>query len=132
MGTGPFGLWNLTHAVLIAIGLLGGLLVVWLAARGRVRVVGPFRAGAVPGADDDRIRVFGPRFYETVGRLPALGPLLREGQAGAMDLYCWFGRYGNSFVQILRAQHTGLVCLYAAWAVLGLMVTLAYLLIAGT
>ena len=95
----------------------------------KVRIVRPFLAGEVPAAGDDRFRVPGTQFYETIGKLPLVGPLLASGQAGAMDLYHWSGRHGHTFVEALRARHTGLISLYVAWVLVGLTVTLMYLLL---
>ena len=64
-------------------------------------------------------------------KLPGVGPLLREGQAGAMDLYRWAGKHGGTLVETLRARHTGLLSLYVAWGVVGFVVTLIYLLLTG-
>ena len=128
---GPIGLWNPTQAtMLILLGVVSGLGFVWISMRGsKVRVARPFVGGEVPAPADDRFRVPGTHFYETIGKLPAIGPLLRNGQEGAMDLYRWFGKYGQRLVDVLRAQHTGLICLYVAWCVLGLTVILVYILL---
>ncbi|MCK4600829.1 MAG: hypothetical protein KAU28_00080, partial [Phycisphaerae bacterium] len=129
--TGTIGLWNPVQAtVLILIGIILGSGFVWVwTYRRKVRVVRPFLAGEVPAVDDDRFRVPGSHFYETISKLPIIGPLLAQGQAGAMDLYHWSGKYGRSFIEMLRSQHTGLISLYVAWCILGLTVTLIYLLL---
>lgn len=128
---GTIGLWNPTHAtVLILLGILVGMGLVWIATRkSKVRIVRPFLAGELPLPDDDRFRVPGTHFYETIAKVPGLGALLQHGQDGALDLYHWSSRHGRTLVELLRAQHTGLVGLYAAWCVLGLAATLAYLLV---
>jgi hypothetical protein len=46
-----------------------------------------------------------------------------------MDLYYWSGKHGGTLVQLLRAQHTGLLSLYVTWCLVGLTVTLVYLLL---
>jgi len=131
--TGTLGLWNPTQATgLIFIGVLLGTALVWIATwRRKVRVVRPFLAGEVPAADDDRFRVPGTHFYETISKLPFVGVLLRHGEAGAMDPYHWAGKYGKTLVELLRAQHTGLLSLYVAWCLIGLTVTLIYLLLSA-
>ncbi len=134
-GAAPPGVWQPPHAtMLILIGIVLGAGFVWIASRpGRVRVVRPFLAGEVPTPGDDRFRVPGTHFYETVAKLPLVGPLLFHGEGGAMDVYHWSGKHGNTLVQMLRRQHTGLVSLYVAWCLLGVTATLVYLLIsAGT
>jgi len=126
-------LWSPTQAtVLILLGLGGGLLLVWLARRNfRSRVVRPFLCGELVAQGDDRFRIDGTHFYRTIEDLPAVGGLLHQGQGGAMDLYRWTGRYGHSLVEMLRRQHTGLLCLYVAWCILGVAVTLVYLLLSA-
>ena len=130
VGTGSLGLWKPMHAtVLMLIGILLGLLLVWLTGR-KVRVVRPFLCGEVPAALDDRFRVPGTHFYETIQKLPLLGPLFTHGQRGALDLYHWCGKYGHTLVETLRAGHTGLINLYVAWCVVGLIVMLIYMFLA--
>jgi formate hydrogenlyase subunit 3/multisubunit Na+/H+ antiporter MnhD subunit len=145
-GLGPatrIGLWQPGQATgLILIGILLGLLFVWVSTRGaKVRVVRPFLAGEVPhgpgpgrpykgsGMPADRFRIPGTHFYETMGKLPIVGPLLKHGGRGAMDVYHWSAKHGQAFVEVLRGQHTGLISLYVAWVVIGLAVTLVYLLV---
>jgi len=131
ISTGGLGLWNPTQATgLMLIGIVIGLGFVWINTRGaKVRVVRPFLAGEVPPPNDDRFRVPGTHFYETISKLPAIGSLLKHGEGGAMDLYHWSGRYGGALVELLRRQHTGLISLYVSWVLVGLTVTLVYLLL---
>jgi len=131
ISTGTLGLWSPTTSTgLIIIGIVIGGVFLLVSAWGRkVRVVRPFLAGEVPTADDDRFRFPGTGFYETISRLPLIGPLLHHGGAGAMDLYHWTARYGRTFIELLRAQHTGLISLYVAWCVIGVTIILIYLLI---
>ncbi len=115
---------------LILLGLLGGAALVWLVTNGaKARVVRPFLGGEVPVAGDGRFRLPGTHLYETISKLPVVGPLLFHGEGGAMDPYYWSGKHGRTFVQTLRSMHTGLVSLYVAWCLLGLTVTLIYLLL---
>jgi len=131
MAGGEAGQWSpFTAFVLIVLGILGGVVLLGIFALKKVRVVRPFLGGEL-GIGEDRYRMPGTGFYETVKRMPALKPLLEHGERGAMDLYRWFGRYGGGVVQTLRAQHTGLISLYVAWVMVGLAAVLAYLLMAG-
>jgi formate hydrogenlyase subunit 3/multisubunit Na+/H+ antiporter MnhD subunit len=134
ISTGGLGLWNPTQATgLILIGILIGMGFVWVFTRGtKVRIVRPFLGGEVPAASDDRFRVPGTHFYETISKLPIIGALLKHGQGGAMDLYHWSARYGGTLVELLRKQHTGLISLYVAWALIGLTVILVYLILSGS
>lgn len=129
--TGTLGVWSSGPAtVLILVGVLGGLCFLWVSTRtSRVRIVRPFLAGEVPAADDDRFRVPGTHFYETIAKLPVLGGWIRHGENQAMDVYHWSARHGKTFVEMLRRMHTGLLGLYVAWCFLGLTVTLVYLFI---
>jgi len=144
--TGPIGLWSPTQATgLILIGIALGLAFLLVSSVGRnLRVVRPFLAGEVPapagapagpgrpyrdGMAAERFRIPGTHFYETLSRVPLIGPLLKHGQAGALDAYHWAGRHGHTFVEVLRRRHTGLISLYVAWVLLGLTATLVYLLL---
>ena len=131
--TGGMGYWNASQATgLIVIGIVLGLVFVGLFTwKRKVRIVRPFLAGEVAGATDDRFRVPGTHFYKTVAKLPVVGPLLEHGEAGAMDPYHWSARHGNTFVQLLRRMHTGLISLYVAWCLIGLTIILIYLLLAA-
>ncbi len=131
--TGDLGLWSPSQAtILILIGIvLGLILVAIITGLKKVRVVRPFLGGEIAGASDDRFRVPGTHFYETMDRIPIVGTLLKHGQQGAMDLYHWLSRYGQTFIDVLRSGHTGLVNLYVAWCLLGIAVTLVYLLISA-
>ena len=126
------GRWGPTEATtLILLGILGGLVLLWLMRARKVRIVRPFLGGEVPAPDDDRFRVPATHFYRTVAELPVTGPLLTHGDKGALDAYYWSAKHGNSFVQVLRRWHTGLISLYVTWCLLGLTVILVYLLLAA-
>ena len=131
--SGSLGFWSPAQATgLIVLGVLGGVALVFiLGASRKVRVVRPFVGGEVPGPDDDRFRLPATGFYATIAEMPVIGPLLAGGEQGAMDVYHWSGRHGNTFVQMLRSWHTGLISLYVTWCLLGLTATLLYLLLAG-
>ncbi len=127
---GDMGLWEPAQAtILILIGILIAAGFVWINTRtGKVRVVRPFLAGEVPSPEDDRFRVPGTHFYQTIGKLPFIGALLEHGEGGAMDPYYWSGKHGNTLVQMLRGFHTGLINLYVVWCLMGLTIMLVYLL----
>jgi len=130
---GELGLWSPSQAaMLILIGIVLGLILVAISTGlKKVRVVRPFLGGEIAGPDDDRFRVPGTHFYETIDRIPIVGTLLKQGQQGAMDVYHWLGRHGQTFIEVLRSGHTGLVSLYVAWCLLGIVVTLVYLLLSA-
>ena len=77
------GLWNPSVAMgLILIGIVGGLVLRGVFAVGKVRVVRPFLSGEIGtgpnGAGDDRFRILGSGFYETICRIPVLKILLKR------------------------------------------------------
>ena len=129
----PQGLWSPGRAtVLILLGIGIGLGLVWVSTLGRrIRIVRPFLGGEVPEPSDGRFRIPGTQFYETIRKLPVVGGLLDSGEAGATDPYHWSGKHGGTLVQLLRAQHTGLVSVYVSWCLIGLVVTLVYLLLSS-
>ena len=132
LATGQLGLWNPAGAAtgLILIGIVGGLLAVWITKRRpRVRVVRPFLGGEVPDDHDDRFRVPGTHFYQTIRKLPIFGSLLTQGEGGAMDPYYWSAKHGHTFVEFLRSLHTGLLSLYVVWVLVGVAVALMYVLL---
>ena len=140
----PVGVWGPTPAMwLILIGALLGVALVWIATRpGKGRVGRPFLGGEgplpasataasphCPAGEAERFRTPGTHFYLTIANMPCIGPLLKHGGQGAMDVYHWSARHGKTFVEMLRSMHTGLLNLYVAWVLLGLIVTLTYLLL---
>ncbi len=130
---GEIGFWDPSRATwLILIGIFLGGALVWISSwPQRRRVVRPFLGGEVAGRTDDRWRVPATDFYRTIAALPVIGKLLEQGEVGAMDPYHWSGRHGNSLVEALRGMHTGLISLYVVWCLLGLTITLTYLVISS-
>ncbi len=83
MTTATGGLWNPSVAMgLILIGIAGGLILSWILARGKVRIVRPFLSGEMgtdpDGANDDRFRIRGTGFYETLRRLPIIRMFMKQ------------------------------------------------------
>jgi formate hydrogenlyase subunit 3/multisubunit Na+/H+ antiporter MnhD subunit len=80
--------------------------------------------------DNDEIRYPGTQYYKTVtdDLGPAIKTLFRDGERGALDGYNFFGKLGDSFVQVLRTLHNGNLSTYLAWIVIGLGV-LSFILI---
>jgi NADH:ubiquinone oxidoreductase subunit 5 (subunit L)/multisubunit Na+/H+ antiporter MnhA subunit len=131
LSVGATGNWSPAAALgLILIGILAGLAIPAVFALRRVRRVRPFYSGEIL-AGDDRYRMPGTAFYQTIRSMRGIGPLLEQGARGSMDVYHMAGRYGQSLIELLRAQHTGLICLYVAWCVFGLAVTVIYLILSG-
>jgi formate hydrogenlyase subunit 3/multisubunit Na+/H+ antiporter MnhD subunit len=83
MTTATGGLWNPSVAMgLILIGIAGGLILSGILAIGKVRVVRPFLSGEMgtgpDGDNDDRFRIRGTGFYETLRRLPIIRTLMKR------------------------------------------------------
>jgi formate hydrogenlyase subunit 3/multisubunit Na+/H+ antiporter MnhD subunit len=80
--------------------------------------------------DNDEIRYPGTQFYKTVtdDLGPAIKTLFQDGEKGALDGYNFFGKLGDSFVQVLRMLHNGNLSTYLSWIVIGLGV-LSFILI---
>jgi len=83
MTTAVGGLWNPSVAMgLILIGTACGMILSGILATGRVRVVRPFLSGEIgtdsDGANDDRFRIRGTDFYETLHRLPIIRTLMKS------------------------------------------------------
>jgi len=130
---GGIGYWNPSQATwLILVGIFLGGALVWISTRRqRRRVVRPFLGGEVPAASDDRFRMPATDFYRTIAALPVIGALLAHGEIGAMDPYHWSSHYGHGVVEALRRMHTGLISLYVVWCLLGLTVTLVFLMVSS-
>jgi formate hydrogenlyase subunit 3/multisubunit Na+/H+ antiporter MnhD subunit len=115
------GAWNpLLATILLACGGALGLLIYAVGGVRRARVADAFVAGERFG---DRPPFFsGTHFFVTIQRLPLLGGLLRDGEAGAFDPYRWAGLLGGIVVAALRSLHSGLLNMYVSWALIGLAV----------
>lgn len=131
LSVGLTGNWSPSAALgLILVGILAGLAIPAAFALRKVRRVRPFYSGELLSGDD-RYRMPGTAFYQSVKTMRGIGPLLEQGARGSMDVYHMAGRYGLSLINLLRAQHTGLICLYVAWCVLGMAATVIYLMLSG-
>jgi len=124
------GLWTpLPALLLVAVGLVGGL-VIYLAGRAfKVRRTKTFIGGEV--LPSESIRVSGTGFYNTIRQLPMVGAVYSDAERMAFDIYRLGGRYGGTLVQTLRGFHTGVLPLYVSWCLLGLMVLIAFLVQSG-
>ena len=124
---GDLGLWGPAPAtILILLGVLGGL-GLYAIGRGSVRVGNTFVGGEVV-PDESVLKFPATSFYRTVEEVPVLGEALRDGAAGAFDLYRLGGRYGGTLVQVLRSWHTGVLSLYVSWCLVGVVIIAAYLM----
>ena len=115
------GLWNPVQVtILLLIAAFGGYALYLIGGVRHAREVDTFVAGEPMGVNPPFFS--GTHFYLTMQRLPLLGNLLRDGEAGAFDLYRIVGLFGSSFVRMLRRFHSGLLNLYVSWALIGLAI----------
>lgn len=120
------GWWNPgLAAVLLAVAAFLGWVLYAVGRPAPPRVVDAFVAGERFGANPPFFS--GTHFYAGLMRLPVLGSVVREAEAGVFDLYRWAEVLGQVVVNALRAVHTGLLNLYVSWALLGLAVVVLVL-----
>jgi NADH:ubiquinone oxidoreductase subunit 5 (subunit L)/multisubunit Na+/H+ antiporter MnhA subunit len=121
------GCWSATTGTgLILLGIVLGLLLYWITQALKVRVTPTF----VGGEALRTARFGGGGFYKTIRDLPLLRGLFGDAEAGAFDGYHWFGQAGQLVVDMLRSWHAGLLPVYVAWALFGLLAAVLWLLIA--
>jgi NADH:ubiquinone oxidoreductase subunit 5 (subunit L)/multisubunit Na+/H+ antiporter MnhA subunit len=124
------GFWSPGAATaLIVVGVTLGLLIYVFSGRQAYRIDENVWIGGNV-MDNDEIRYPGTQFYKTVtdDLGPAIKTLFKDGEKGAMDGYNFFGKLGDSFVQVLRMLHNGNLSTYLSWIVIGLGV-LSFILI---
>jgi len=124
-------LWNPGTATgLLLLGITLGVILYLMGAGMRVRVTSTYTGGEV--LEDKMLHVSGTSFYNTVRQQPMLRGIINDAEAEAFDVYHIGGRFGSSFVQLLRSCHTGALTLYASWVLTGLVVLIIYLFCVGT
>jgi len=124
------GFWSPGAATaLVVVGVTLGLLIYVFSSRQAYRIEENVWIGGNV-MDNDEIRYPGTQFYKTVtdDLSPAIKTLFSDGEKGALDGYNFFGRLGDSFVQVLRMLHNGNLSTYLSWIVIGLGV-LSFILI---
>ncbi|MDD4857066.1 MAG: hypothetical protein PHD74_03060, partial [Candidatus Krumholzibacteria bacterium] len=124
------GFWSPGAATaLIVVGVILGLLIYGLTSISVYRIEeNPWIGGNI--MDNEEIRYPGTQFYRTITEDlgPGIRTLFQDGEKGALDGYNFFGKLGDSFVQVLRGLHNGNLSTYLSWIVIGLGV-LAFILI---
>lgn len=127
---GTTGFWSPTLATLL---ILAGIVVgvgFYLVGRGfRVREAPTFTGGEP--VVDDRPRLAGTGFYDSIRELPVIRTLYRDAEAGAYDVYHLSRRYGGSLVELLRRLHNGVLPVYVGWCVVGVVLVVGVLLVLG-
>jgi len=127
---GQTGFWSPTLAtLLIIVGIVVGL-GFYLIGRGfKTREAPTFIGGELAG--DDRSRLAGTGFYNSIRDLPVLRTMFRDAEGGAYDVYSLGGRYGLDVVGLLRRLHSGVLPVYVGWCVVGLVLIVGLLLAYG-
>jgi hypothetical protein len=133
------GTWLPVQASMLMITTLG---LGWLAyaisfRRGRLRRVPTYVGGenldearipGVPWGTSRHVEVTGVDFYQTVEQLPGLGRLYQMARARAFDLYDLVGKLINPITNALRAAHQGVLSLYLAWFLFGLLAIVYFMM----
>lgn len=125
--TGAGGWSPAMGTLLILVGIVVGLVIYLVTHVMKVRVTPTFMAGEVVRPDMQRYG--GGDFYETIRRLPGLGQVYTDAEAGAFDGYRLTGQGGRRLVDLLRSWHGGLLPVYVAWVLFGLLGALVYLIV---
>jgi len=114
---------------MLVLGLVIGALI-YLAGTGfKVRVARPYIGGEI--IEPSKLHASGTGFYNTVRQMPMVGPVYRDAERESFDVYHIAGRYGSTFVELLRSAHTGALTLYVSWALAGLVILIVCLMGAG-
>ena len=118
------GLWQPgTATMLLCVGLLAGLLFVWMGTLTHARTDEPYIGGEA-GDRAEPYRYSGVDFYRTISEMPALKPLYAHAERHWYDLYDLGRRLTFYVTGVLRAVHSGLLLTYVSWCVFGLVVLL--------
>ena len=121
------GVWSPTWATgLIGIGVVLGLIFYLMTSVMKVRVTPTFIGGETAAGPSARFG--GINFYETIRRLPVLRTIFTDAEAGAFDGYRLVGGGGKALVKRLRSWHSGLLPVYVAWVLFGLLAMVLWLL----
>lgn len=120
------GVWNPTLATLLILAgiAVGGVIYLFGAMRS-VREEQPYLGGEVISSDTSPS---GAEFYETISNLGVLKPLYRAAEKKRFDLYDQGTRLAFALTNVLRKLHTGVLTMYVAWCLLGLMILILVVL----
>jgi NADH:ubiquinone oxidoreductase subunit 5 (subunit L)/multisubunit Na+/H+ antiporter MnhA subunit len=114
------GSWSpILATVLIAAGIILGLLVYALTSPKSYRTVGSF----VGGEDPDKLpRVSGTEFYDTIKDLKGFSGIYKEVDKGGLDPYNLIKKPIYFFTRTLQFLHNGVLPTYLVWCLLGMVV----------
>jgi len=126
VNVGEVGIWTPGLATVLLIGgLVIGAIIYLIGTGMKVRVTRTFVGGEV--LTDDRVRFSGTGFYGTIRDLPMVGPVYRDAERLAFDIYHLGARFGGTLVQLLRSAHTGVLPVYVSWCLIGLIILIIVL-----
>lgn len=121
------GMWQPALATLLLLISLGaGMIAYMLASSGGTRTTTVFVGGEKFEHED--LRYPGTGLYSTISDLSPLKTMYEDAGKGVYDLYVLGGRYGRSFINILREAHNGIVSTYLAFMLVGLVYLFFYLI----
>jgi len=118
------GFWSpVAASLLLIIGLAAGALI-YLAGRAmaKVRTAPAFIGGeSIP---DDRLKVSGVRFYDTIRDISIIGDFYEESERRVYDIYEQLKKVTFWLSDFFKWMHSGLLHTYLAWCLLGLVILL--------
>ena len=120
------------HAPLAAAFILGGLIIgllIYLFGRSKAksRLENAFIGGEI--METEQARVPGTTFYNTIKEIKPLGAIYNAQKRGWFDPYVLFSKGGKTFSKILKVLHNGILPFYLAWALIGICILIALLII---
>jgi hypothetical protein len=107
--------------VLLLVGVAAGILIYWVGRRLPVRESDSFVGGE---ARSEEMALSGVDFYATIKDMAGLRYVYRKASEKSFDLYDQGRRAVFALAESLRAVHSGLLPLYLAWCVAGLLILL--------
>lgn len=132
--------WAGTATWMLAVAFAAGGAGMWIAQRGRVRRTASWIGGerldatfitGVPAGPSRRVEITGVDFYDTIEGLPGIRRVYALARRRLFDLYEDGSAVTFYVVGILRRAHTGVLPMYLAWLVLGLLAVLRVVLSGG-
>ena len=123
-GSAIIGSWNSwLAAIYLAVGILIALLALFLSRNLiKQRSVPTWTCGEIQPNDD--MIIPGTHFYKTISSMSPFKLLYRLQEKESFDLYNHSGKIGLLFSGFLKWMHSGLLPVYLAWTVFGLIVIL--------
>lgn len=113
------GYWNPQLATILLIaGLILGILFYYIGKMSTRATRPVFLGGEEPVREVNRFS--GTHFYKTITDMGVFKTLFEDGEKGVFDVYNIIGKLGNSFIEVLRKFHNGVLSVYLSWCIIGL------------